>query len=718
MDVQSELPNKIPGVNQQPEPVENSTASGDTYNLSGDFRNATINIKSILQADAHWAINREYMLKRIRKDWLEGVLEPARISHSLIALNMQYQAGLVESPWTSVVQRKENAPSTPLTSNHILNTFDSANGNLLILGEPGAGKTITLLQLANELVRRAETDPNRLIPIVLNLSSWDEEHMPLENWLTTELRGKYFVPQLVAEAWIAKDALTLLLDGLDEVPEDKRPACIAAINSYRHGHGPAQIVVCSRRTDYENQTQRLQLDGAILLQPLGKHQIDQILAEDRHGQDVAATLDQDATLRQLARSPLMLNIMLLASQEVSTQDWSQLGGMAAHRERLFDVYLSSVFKRRGRSLVQLENSILQVLPWLARNLSGQGQTVFLMEALTPEWLKTKWQRRLCTLGMSLLIACLLALCTMLFYMGADSPASIVLKMTAAIGLAALVTGLASSRLNNPATLLLHILLSWLTCTWALWALKAPLGGLAAAIVVGIPTGAAVVAAKNPRIREKLHWSWKRMSLSVGMVVLIEFLIGLLIYWTAGRAALNEISNSVQLLQFAALLIGPSILLTFGWRPSLRVASTVKPNQGFWQSLRNTGAILLFFLLILTPLSITTGVGDNLGHQQDIWNPEGLLPTVLLVFSTIGLVAAPFGLVVGGAACLQQLVVRSILARTERLPWNLVQILDHATDRILLQRVGGGYIFQHRLLQDYFAHLQQVEPTESEESWNR
>ena len=34
---------------------------------------------------------------------------------------------------------------------------------------------------------------------------------------------------------------------------------------------------------------------------------------------------------------------------------------------------------------------------------------------------------------------------------------------------------------------------------------------------------------------------------------------------------------------------------------------------------------------------------------------------------------------------------------------MVRVLESATDRILLQRVGGGYIFQHRLLQDYFAN---------------
>ena len=696
MDVQSDLPNKIPGVNQQPEPVENSTASGDTYNLSGDFRNATINIKSILQADAHWAINREYMLKRIRKDWLEGVLEPARISHSLIALNMQYQAGLVESPWTSVVQRKENAPSTPLTSNHILNTFDSANGNLLILGEPGAGKTITLLQLANELVRRAETDPNRPIPIVLNLSSWDEEHMPLENWLTKELRGKYFVPQLVAEAWIAKDALTLLLDGLDEVPEDKRPACIAAINSYRHGHGPAQIVVCSRRTDYENQTQRMQLDGAILLLPLGKHQIDQILAEHRHGQAVADTLDQDASLRQLARSPLMLNIMILASQEVSTHDWSHIGNIVAHRERLFDVYLKSVFNRRRPSQNHSEELTLRVLPWLAQNMAEQGQTVFLFESLGPNWLKGKGQHLSFHLGIRLLNALLLGGAISLIYLFGQAALEDGLKMMLAVSMAALATSFVSLRLNNLWTIILNIVLTALACTWARDNFS---GGMIAGLILGIPGGATAIAMREPRMTDQLHWSWKRTLAVMMILIVVEIAVGMFLYRTSGISTLSFVTDVLLL---CALPIGTAITLSFGRRPSLRMAPTVKPNQGYWQSLRNAAGITLFLILILLPLSLPAGISLNLSQGHMLWEADALITSLLFVVATISLVALPLSLFFGGAACLQQLLVRSILTGVEKLPWDLVSILDNATDRIILQRVGGGYIFQHRLLQDYFA----------------
>jgi hypothetical protein len=39
-----------------------------------------------------------------------------------------------------------------------------------------------------------------------------------------------------------------------------------------------------------------------------------------------------------------------------------------------------------------------------------------------------------------------------------------------------------------------------------------------------------------------------------------------------------------------------------------------------------------------------------------------------------------------------------------MPWHYVRFLEEATERILLQRVGGGYRFIHPLFLDYFASL--------------
>ena len=66
-----------------------------------------------------------------------------------------------------------------------------------------------------------------------------------------------------------------------------------------------------------------------------------------------------------------------------------------------------------------------------------------------------------------------------------------------------------------------------------------------------------------------------------------------------------------------------------------------------------------------------------------------------------------GLLFGIRAAMQHYLLRCWLWHT--FPLRAVPFLEDATMRILLQRVGGGYSFAHRLLLDYFASLEKKEP---------
>jgi len=56
----------------------------------------------------------------------------------------------------------------------IVDVFDEMGQNLLVLGEPGSGKTTMLLELARDTIARAEKDSDEPIPVVFNLSSWTD----------------------------------------------------------------------------------------------------------------------------------------------------------------------------------------------------------------------------------------------------------------------------------------------------------------------------------------------------------------------------------------------------------------------------------------------------------------------------------------------------------------------------------------------------------------
>jgi len=63
---------------------------------------------------------------------------------------------------------------------------------------------------------------------------------------------------------------------------------------------------------------------------------------------------------------------------------------------------------------------------------------------------------------------------------------------------------------------------------------------------------------------------------------------------------------------------------------------------------------------------------------------------------------------GGFAYLQHYVLCTLLWRNDYAPWNYIRFLDYAAERVFLRKVGGGYIFTHRLLMEYFATLEPIE----------
>ncbi|HNA89440.1 MAG TPA: hypothetical protein PLX14_04390 [Anaerolineales bacterium] len=59
---------------------------------------------------------------------------------------------------------------------------------------------------------------------------------------------------------------------------------------------------------------------------------------------------------------------------------------------------------------------------------------------------------------------------------------------------------------------------------------------------------------------------------------------------------------------------------------------------------------------------------------------------------------------GGFDVIQHYILRLILLLQGYTPGDYTRFLDYAVDRIILQKVGGGYRFIHRLLLEHFAEM--------------
>jgi hypothetical protein len=152
---------------------------------------------------------------------------------------------------------------------------------------------------------------------------------------------------------------------------------------------------------------------------------------------------------------------------------------------------------------------------------------------------------------------------------------------------------------------------------------------------------------------------------------------------------------------AVLWLAPSLLLGLfaGLRTSVRQAKT-SPNQGIWLTARNSIIIGLILGLIGALLvALTLEMSDP--SPGDPISVEDILTSLPWLLGTVGVLAAlPFG----GLDVVQHFVLRIVLYLKGYIPWNYAQFLDYAAERIFLRKVGGGYIFIHRLLMEYFMEL--------------
>lgn len=124
---------------------------------------------------------------------------------------------------------------------------------LVILGQPGAGKSVLAMLLTLGLLeRRRAGEP---VPVLLSISSW-RLHEPLEAWLARRIvedypfladRGVYGVDAVIG--LVRSGRVLPILDGLDEMPTQRQAPALAALNDTISGGRP--VVLTCRSEQYQ-----------------------------------------------------------------------------------------------------------------------------------------------------------------------------------------------------------------------------------------------------------------------------------------------------------------------------------------------------------------------------------------------------------------------------------------------------------------------------------
>ena len=332
--------------------------------------------------------NRQRMFNRVRTTWIQGVLQHSLYQEVLVTLGLLEQPSALVNPWRFTVQETNVPPHTVAANTSIVEVYEQAGGELLILGEPGAGKTTLLLELARELLTRAERDEALPIPVVFHLSSWSEKfRASFADWLVDELNSKYQVPRTLGYTWVHDDQLVLLLDGLDEVESAWREGCLEAIDHYHELHHLVPIIVCSREAEYMMQPKRLNLQRAVVVQPLTLEQVDDYLSRmGEKTEDIRSAFHDDPELQEVLSTPLMLNVFTLAYNGKLEKDLHTHDSPETRRGKVFTSYVQRMLARRGAKTRYTPQQTIHYLSVLAQNMRKRSQTEFSVERMQPDWL--------------------------------------------------------------------------------------------------------------------------------------------------------------------------------------------------------------------------------------------------------------------------------------------------------------------------------------------
>ncbi|HEY9836011.1 MAG TPA: NACHT domain-containing protein [Vampirovibrionales bacterium] len=259
-------------------------------------------------------------------------------------------------------------------------------GIVLILGAPGSGKTSTLLEVAQELCDRARHNELEPVPVILDLAHWLEQ-TPFFTWIEEEVCNKYNVNRKLVRELLADDRLLPLLDGLDELTGDRQEQCLKEISQFKRQNGQAlPMVLCTRMDTYQQRETRLRLYAAVGVQPLTMNQIERYLLASR-SRELWENLQTDPTLFRLARTPLFLNLMTIAYEEILIHSWKRLKTRDERQRYVFNAYIRRQLSRDlekpiySRKNEPTGEQTKQWLRWLSGVMGEGKQRLFSPQSL-------------------------------------------------------------------------------------------------------------------------------------------------------------------------------------------------------------------------------------------------------------------------------------------------------------------------------------------------
>ncbi|MDJ1134647.1 NACHT domain-containing protein [Streptomyces iconiensis] len=270
---------------------------------------------------------------------------------------------------------------------------------LVILGEPGAGKTVLAQRLARTLLEARGPASGAPVPVMLPLASWNPGGgQGLWQWAAERLCAEHPVALPTPEAaldLIASGRVLPVLDGFDELPRPAQPHALRELRASLTEH--ARCVLTSRTAEYGRAVDgaALPLPGAVAieLRPLTTDDLARYLprtsrrtsrSDPSHTKwsyvlarlaDPADTARETRVLRRVLSTPLMVALARVAYSETDGDPAELLGAgrfttRQAVERHLYDAFLTAAYADTGRERAEQARGWASFLAGHTRRFGG------------------------------------------------------------------------------------------------------------------------------------------------------------------------------------------------------------------------------------------------------------------------------------------------------------------------------------------------------------
>lgn len=353
---------------------------------------------------------------------------------SLVEL-ASYGAGWSKPPAADAWARDPSALSG--TGNDLAEVLAMVpTGRLVVLGEPGSGKTMLMVRLVLDLLARRE--PGAAVPVLFSAASWNPQEEGLYSWLCAQLLIDH--PALavawpedrikpLARALLDRGLILPVVDGLDEIPHAVRASAIRRMNeAVQPGSG---LIVTSRVSEYQAVVRpgqgpevTMRAAAAVELLPLSADAVSRYLRAGATGprgaarwDPVLALLGTQAPVGQALSTPLMTGLArviydppadlasppIASPAELCDPALSSREQVEAH---LLDAFVPAAYRRRpGRwNAVKAERWHIFLAARLTRDSGGPDLAWWQFHSLAPANVTARWPTRAVRVVVGILLA--------------------------------------------------------------------------------------------------------------------------------------------------------------------------------------------------------------------------------------------------------------------------------------------------------------------------